>query len=355
MVGVNVFAADTDAEARRLFTSLQQQFLDLVRGTPGSSPRQSTAWMGRSPAERGAVERMTRVSLSGPLAIRTGLTTILAETGADELILTAHIFDHAARLRSFQILAEVLFLRLGSRTWIRRRLRHEVCPEPARGLRHFTSPCPPFLPLLQEGVHGFIEGLAADVLVADNALVVDHVNRRPSPDAGPGGDRPAGAAAVPARPPGDLFLDSSRHGLVAVLVAIDPEQGERLVFQPLHQRPLVRVHGPARRSPVPPEVEDDHRTPVFAEPHRPPVGVQALAISGTPHADFEAPRTRAEGPGVVVADGRVSGRPASGARGQGRRARSPGCSCRPGRTESHSPRPASARPRRGGLAEAASS
>ncbi len=60
-----------------------------------------------SPAERAHVERMTRVSVVGsPGAIRAGLETILAETGADEVIATAQIFDHAARLRSFEILAE---------------------------------------------------------------------------------------------------------------------------------------------------------------------------------------------------------------------------------------------------------
>ena len=61
-----------------------------------------------SPAERAHVERMTRVSVVGsPETVREGLETILAETGADEIIATAQIFDHAARLRSFEILAEV--------------------------------------------------------------------------------------------------------------------------------------------------------------------------------------------------------------------------------------------------------
>jgi luciferase family oxidoreductase group 1 len=109
MVGVNVFAADTDVEARRLFTSLQQQFVNLVRGTPRQLPPPVESMDGRwSPAERAHAERMTRVSVVGaPGAIRAGLETILAETGADEVIATAQIFDHAARLRSFEILAEV--------------------------------------------------------------------------------------------------------------------------------------------------------------------------------------------------------------------------------------------------------
>ena len=130
MVGVNVFAADTDAEARRLFTSLQQAFLNLVRGTPAAAPAAGRrAWTGRwSPAERAHVERMTRVSVVGsPGTVREGLETILAETGADEIIATAQIYDHAARLRSFEILAEVHGA-LRPRTWIRRRLLPAVWP-----------------------------------------------------------------------------------------------------------------------------------------------------------------------------------------------------------------------------------
>ena len=109
-VGVNVVAADTDAEARRLFTSLQQQFLNLARGTPGQLPPPVESMEGRwSPPERAQVERMTRVSVVGsPGAVREGLSGLLSETGADELMLTAHIFDHAARLRSFELAAVAL-------------------------------------------------------------------------------------------------------------------------------------------------------------------------------------------------------------------------------------------------------
>ena len=109
MVGVNVIAAYTDAEARRLFTSIQQLFVNLVRGTPRQLPPPVDSMDGRwSPAERAHVERMTRVSVVGStVAVREGLETILTETGADEVIATAQIFDHAARLRSFEILSEV--------------------------------------------------------------------------------------------------------------------------------------------------------------------------------------------------------------------------------------------------------
>jgi luciferase family oxidoreductase group 1 len=110
MVGASVFAAATDAEGRRLFTSLQQQFLNMVRGRPGQLPPPVDSMEGRwDEAERAHVERMTRVSAVGsPGRVRDRLAAVLAETGADELILTAHIYDHAARLRSFELAAQAM-------------------------------------------------------------------------------------------------------------------------------------------------------------------------------------------------------------------------------------------------------
>jgi luciferase family oxidoreductase group 1 len=109
MVGVNAFAAQTDEEAHRLFTSLQQAFVGLVRGRRGllRPPVESMEGLWTS-AERAQVERMTRVSVVGsPESIRRGLGAIVDATGADELMLTGQIFDHQARLRSFEIVAEV--------------------------------------------------------------------------------------------------------------------------------------------------------------------------------------------------------------------------------------------------------
>ena len=109
MIGVNAFAADTDEEATRLFTSLQQAFVNLVRGHPGPlrPPVESMDGLW-SPAERAHVERMTRVSVVGsPETVRRGLESLVAATDADELILTGQIFDHEARLRSFEIVADV--------------------------------------------------------------------------------------------------------------------------------------------------------------------------------------------------------------------------------------------------------
>ena len=107
MVGVNVFAADTDAEARRLFTTLQQSFLGLIRGTRGEIPPpvDSLDW---TPAEQAHVLRMTRYSAVGSAeTVRRELEGLIAETRTDEVVVTAQIFEHAARLRSFELTAEV--------------------------------------------------------------------------------------------------------------------------------------------------------------------------------------------------------------------------------------------------------
>src|SRR5688572_7937813 len=95
IVGVNVFAADTDAEAARLFTSLQQQFLNLIRGTPGPTPPPVETMDGRwSPMERAQVERMMRYSVVGsPEKVRRGIEVVLEDTRADEIIVTGSMFD----------------------------------------------------------------------------------------------------------------------------------------------------------------------------------------------------------------------------------------------------------------------
>ena len=109
MIGVNAFAADTDYEARRLFTSLEQAFVALVRGRPGLLQPPVESMEGRSsPAEQAHIERMTRISVVGsPTTVRRGLEILIDATEADELMLTGQIFDHAARLRSFEIVSEV--------------------------------------------------------------------------------------------------------------------------------------------------------------------------------------------------------------------------------------------------------
>jgi luciferase family oxidoreductase group 1 len=109
MIGANIVAADTDAAARRLFTTLQQGFLNLVRGTPGRlAPPIEPDEMEWSTLERAQVERMTRVSVVGsPDTVRVGIEALVDETGADEIIVAGQIYEHAARLRSYEILAQV--------------------------------------------------------------------------------------------------------------------------------------------------------------------------------------------------------------------------------------------------------
>lgn len=110
IVGINVFAAETDEEAKRLFTSLQQQFLNLIRGNPGKlQPPVDDMKLRWSAAEDAHLQRMVRYSVIGsPETIRQGVIDVIQETGADELIATAQIYDHAARLRSFDIFGEVM-------------------------------------------------------------------------------------------------------------------------------------------------------------------------------------------------------------------------------------------------------
>lgn len=109
MACIGVFAADTDGEARRLFTSQQQSFINLRRGTPGLLPPPVDSMDGRwSPAERTMVEHALREAVIGsPGTVRAGLVAFLERTRVDELMITASIHDQAARLRSFEIVAEV--------------------------------------------------------------------------------------------------------------------------------------------------------------------------------------------------------------------------------------------------------
>src|SRR5215211_6685952 len=109
MVGVTVIAAETDGAARRLFTSAQQQVTNLIRGTRGQLPPPiddiDAYWSG---VEKEQASKMLACSFVGSRqTIRTGLERFLAQTGADELIVASAICDHAARLRSYEILAEV--------------------------------------------------------------------------------------------------------------------------------------------------------------------------------------------------------------------------------------------------------
>ncbi|ONB71850.1 hypothetical protein AQ905_00120 [Burkholderia pseudomallei] len=110
MVGVNVFAADTDDDARRLFTSLQQQFLKLRRGTPGQLPPpvESLDALGATEQELANVAHALSFAAVGSRdTVHERLRRLIAQTGADELIVAAQIFDHGARVRSYEIAAQV--------------------------------------------------------------------------------------------------------------------------------------------------------------------------------------------------------------------------------------------------------
>ena len=111
MVGINVVAADTDEQAAVLFTSIQQRFLGMQRGQRGPLPRpidpavMDTLW---NPREKAGVQRMlTAAAVGGPATLRQQLAAIVAQTDADELIVAGAIHDHAARLHSYELLAEV--------------------------------------------------------------------------------------------------------------------------------------------------------------------------------------------------------------------------------------------------------
>jgi luciferase family oxidoreductase group 1 len=109
MLGLNVFAADTDAQARLLFSSLQQAFVNLRTGRPGKLPAPRDDYeAGLDPRARAMLADALSCSVvGGPDTVRQGVEAFIARTGADELMVTAQIHDHAARLHSFEILARV--------------------------------------------------------------------------------------------------------------------------------------------------------------------------------------------------------------------------------------------------------
>ncbi|CAN5227339.1 LLM class flavin-dependent oxidoreductase [soil metagenome] len=109
MLGVNVVAADTDEEARHLFTSLQQAFTDLHRGTRGlQKPPIDDIESYWTPAEKTATSAMLSQAVVGsPETVRAGLTRFSESTNADELMIVSSVFDHEKRKRSFEIVADV--------------------------------------------------------------------------------------------------------------------------------------------------------------------------------------------------------------------------------------------------------
>jgi len=109
ILALNVVAAASDAEARRLFTTQQQSFVKLRRGQPGLIPPpidDIEAWW--TPQEKAGVERALACAVVGDAAsVERGIHDFIARHRPDELLLTANIFDHGARVRSFEIAAGV--------------------------------------------------------------------------------------------------------------------------------------------------------------------------------------------------------------------------------------------------------
>jgi luciferase family oxidoreductase group 1 len=108
MLGLSVIAADTDAEAKLLATSQKQAFLRLRRGQPTPLPAPLLGFdEGLEPMERAMLDSVLACAVVGsPQTVREGLAAFIARTGADELMITAQIFDHDARRRSFDIVAD---------------------------------------------------------------------------------------------------------------------------------------------------------------------------------------------------------------------------------------------------------
>ena len=107
MLGFNVFVADTDEEAEFRATSWQQAFVNLRSGRPGRLPPPVEGYRQKvGPAENALLDSVLSCSAVGsPARVREGVQAFIERTGADELMITSQVFDHVARLRSYELLA----------------------------------------------------------------------------------------------------------------------------------------------------------------------------------------------------------------------------------------------------------
>ncbi|MET0875728.1 MAG: LLM class flavin-dependent oxidoreductase [Tardiphaga sp.] len=107
MVGVNIIAAESDKEAKRLATTQQMSFVNMFRGTRGLSQPPiddiETYWSGPEKAQ--AMRMLARSIVGSPETVRAGIQALVAETGADELMIVSDVYDHQARLRSYELIA----------------------------------------------------------------------------------------------------------------------------------------------------------------------------------------------------------------------------------------------------------
>ncbi|GAA0686769.1 luciferase family oxidoreductase group 1 [Dyella sp. SG562] len=109
MLGINVIAAESDAQARKLFTTQQQSFINLRRGMPGLIPPPiddiESYW---TPTEKFGVERALACSVVGDArSVREGLLAFIGRHQPDELMITANVFEHALRRRSYEMVAAI--------------------------------------------------------------------------------------------------------------------------------------------------------------------------------------------------------------------------------------------------------
>lgn len=118
MLGYNVFAADTDGEARYLATSWQQSFVNLRSGHPGRLPPPVEGYAeSLTPQGQKLLEHVLSCSAIGsPRTVANAIDTFIERTGADELILTSNMHDHAARLHSIEIAASLIEGSAGARS-----------------------------------------------------------------------------------------------------------------------------------------------------------------------------------------------------------------------------------------------
>jgi len=109
MLGFNVFAAATDEEATLLASSMQQAFVNLRSGRPGRLPAPVAGYASQlSPSELAILDSvLSCAAIGAPGTVRDGLRRFIERTGADELMITSQIHDHAARLRSYEITVDL--------------------------------------------------------------------------------------------------------------------------------------------------------------------------------------------------------------------------------------------------------
>jgi luciferase family oxidoreductase group 1 len=110
MLGFNAFAADSDEEARLLATSVQQAFVNLRTGNPGRLPPPVENYSETLPPPQRAIldQVLTCSAIGSPAAVEAAIAAFVERTGADELMITSQIFDHRARLRSYEIVAGLI-------------------------------------------------------------------------------------------------------------------------------------------------------------------------------------------------------------------------------------------------------